>query len=128
MFNSLNSIAITGYVVRNPEVRTVANQEVCSVTVATKSSEKVNGKWEEKTEFFTFSIWGDRVENAIKYIRKGSIVSVVGQLRTRSYEKKDGGMAFVLEIKNPTYNIIKKAIENEEETTLSIDEIIDNMN
>jgi single-strand DNA-binding protein len=68
---------------------------VCNFSVA--SSRKFKG--EETTTWARCAIFGKRAEALGKYLTKGTKVTVVGELSTREYDKRDGGKGFSLEIR-----------------------------
>lgn len=85
-------ITITGNLVADPELKytnsgqAVANMRVCS-------TEKVyrNGNWEDGDQLFlNVTAWKQLAENAAESLRKGSRVTVAGNLKQRSYENRDG--------------------------------------
>jgi single-strand DNA-binding protein len=95
-------VTFTGNVVFDPEVRETTSGRVTSFKVAateryrdTKTQEFVDGV----TTFYRVSCWkalGDRVAVTL---RQGDPVVVVGRLSLHTFEKKDGGQGFSLEVK-----------------------------
>jgi len=52
------------------------------------------------TEWLTVETWERQAEACNEALHKGSKVFVEGTLESRTYDKKDGGQGFSLEIKN----------------------------
>lgn len=80
-------ITIAGRLGRDAELKyTQGGTAVAKFSVATDS--KRNG--EKVTTWFDVSIFGKRGETVCQYLRKGTIVCVVGDLEARTYEARDG--------------------------------------
>jgi single-strand DNA-binding protein len=98
---ALSKIQIIGNLGRDPELRYTPNgRPVASFTVAVNQSTKnqQTGEWNESTDWFRVSVWGDRGERAAESLRKGSRVFVDGRFRTREYEANDGQKRLSLDI------------------------------
>ena len=52
----------------------------------------------QETDYIPIVTWRNTAENCAKYLHKGSKISVTGELRTRSYDAKDGSRRFVVEV------------------------------
>lgn len=52
----------------------------------------------EKQDFFQLVLWGNQAENFSNWIKKGNLVGVVGELRSRTYENQQGQRIFVTEV------------------------------
>lgn len=81
----MQKFIFTGNLTADVELKNVANDKVVanfSVAVARPHS--------EETDFFNVEVWGKQAENCDRYLKKGSKVLVVGYIKTRSYEDKDG--------------------------------------
>ena len=90
--SSFNSITIVGNLGRDPEQRSVGegDRSVTSFPVAT--SRKYNtrdGQQKEDTQWHSVQGWGPQGENCAKYLGKGSLVLVHGEMRYRKYVGKD---------------------------------------
>lgn len=83
----MNQIIIIGRLTRDPEVRyTQSEKAVASFTVAVDRPRRP-GK-DKETDFLRVQAWEKTAENCEKYLAKGSMVSVQGQLRQETYEKE----------------------------------------
>jgi single-strand DNA-binding protein len=81
------SVTILGHVGRDPELKTTTTgKTVCKFSVATSYSYGEN----KETEWWDVTVWEKRAESCAKYLVKGSKVLVVGRIKTRTYEDKDG--------------------------------------
>jgi single-strand DNA-binding protein len=94
-----NKVQLIGYVGQEPEVKTVNNKKVATLTIATNDfyyNEK--GDKVEQTEWHRITAWGKTAEVIEKYVTKGKEIAVEGKLTHRSYDDKDGIKRYVTEI------------------------------
>jgi len=74
----MNLIEVMGHLGVDPEERvTPSGQKVTNFSVATNY--KRGGK--EVTVWFRITVWGDRFDRMMQYLKKGSAVIVVGELQ-----------------------------------------------
>jgi single-strand DNA-binding protein len=74
---------IHGRLGRDPETRTVGNDSVTKLNVASDHG------WGDKktTTWISVDVWGKRGESVAKILKKGSEVVIRGEVYTREYEK-----------------------------------------
>lgn len=94
----INSVALTGRLTKNPELRyTQSGKPVANFTLAVERNFKdLNG--EKVTDFINCVIWNKQAEALANYTKKGSLIGVVGEINTRSYENNNGERVFVTEV------------------------------
>lgn len=81
----MNKVILTGRLTRDPELRyTSNNKPVCEFTIAT--NRPINRDGEKKADFINCIIWNNQAENLNKYMSKGSLIAISGELRTETYE------------------------------------------
>jgi len=85
---NINTIIMTGRVVEDPEIKQVADTDLCSIRIA--SNRIVGKKKVEKTIFINVDIWGAQAKPCEKYLKKGSRVGVEGTLCQDTWDGKDG--------------------------------------
>ena len=86
----MNKVWLIGNLTKDPELSETPNGlAVCKFSIAV-SRDYSNSEGTRETDFFNITVCRGRAESCGKYLRKGSKVSVVGSLQTRSYEDKDG--------------------------------------
>jgi single-strand DNA-binding protein len=95
------SITIKGNVASDPEIRQLPNNKVLKMRVITNDSFKDDsGQWQNKdTSGWTIEAWGDLAERAYDIIKKGDSVVVMGVIKERNFEDKDGNKRYVVEVK-----------------------------
>lgn len=91
----INKAILMGRLPRDPEIRhTDSGKAVCNFTVAIE-----NGYGEEKsTDFISCVAWNKTAEFVDKYFAKGRMIIVVGRIRTRTWEDRDGKKNYVTEV------------------------------
>lgn len=86
---SLNKTTLSGNLGADAELRYMDNgNAVCSFSLAvTDRVPKDNSEWGEWTNWVDCVIFGKRGEALAPWLRKGTKISLVGHIHTRSYEK-----------------------------------------
>ena len=89
---NLNKVMIIGNTGRDAELRFTANgTAVSDFSVAVNSRRRgQSGEWEEETEWFNITLFGDRAERISQYITKGKQIYVEGRLQTRNWDDDQG--------------------------------------
>lgn len=88
----INQVMLIGRLTKDPEIRvTNTNISVASFTIA------VNGIKDE-VDYFNIVAWRQLADICAKYIRKGKQIAVVGKLKNRSYDAKDGSKRYITEV------------------------------
>jgi single-strand DNA-binding protein len=97
---SINKVILLGHVGKDAEVRYLDNGvAVASFSLATSETYTAkNGEKVTTTEWHNIIAWRALGEFSGKYIKKGIQIYVEGQLRTRSYDDKEGHKKYVTEI------------------------------
>ena len=77
-----------GRLTADPELKqTQSGVSTCTVNVAVQR-DYADGNGERQTDFICVVAWRQTAEFLCKYFRKGSMIAVVGELRTRTYNDK----------------------------------------
>lgn len=97
---SVNRAILIGHLGRDPEMRyTQEGTAIANVSIATTETWKNKaGEKQEATEWHRVVFFGKLAEIAGEYLKKGSLVYVEGQLRTRKWQNKDGVDQYTTEI------------------------------
>jgi single-strand DNA-binding protein len=85
-----NKVTLIGFLGSSPEVRTNDNRSFTTLSLATKSSYKKDGKYISHTEWHRCVVFGKLSEFA-KTLTKGAHIPggrVEGELRSREYDSK----------------------------------------
>jgi single-strand DNA-binding protein len=92
MAEGLNKVILIGNLGMDPELRfTQGSQAVLRMRLATTEG-YVNRARErqERTEWHTVIVWGNRAEALSKILSKGRSIAVEGRIQYRQWEDKDG--------------------------------------
>jgi single-strand DNA-binding protein len=95
-----NTITIVGNLTDDPELRFTPNgAAVASFRVAVTPRVREGDAWKDgETSFFRVNAWRSMAENVAESCGKGARVTVVGRLRSRSWETPEGERRSVVEI------------------------------
>ena len=122
-----NKVTLIGFLGNDAEVRTNDNRSFTTLSLATKSSYKKDGKYIEHTEWHRCVVFGKLGEFAAT-LKKGAHILVEGELRSRKFESsKTGSEQTVWEIRVSSIlkldRAAKSASEDEELDDSSEDEV-----
>jgi single-strand DNA-binding protein len=82
----MNSITLVGRAGRDPEVRYFeTGKMVATFTLA------VNRGRDQEPDWFTLEIWGKQAQVAADYVRKGSLIGVIGSMHTQKWTDRTTG-------------------------------------
>jgi single-strand DNA-binding protein len=95
----MNKIILLGRLVKDPELRyTESGDKVYTkFTIAVQRNFKLPDGIRE-ADFIPVRVWGKKAEVIVKYMKKGSLITLSGRLRTGSYEDKEGNRKYIAEV------------------------------
>jgi single-strand DNA-binding protein len=94
---TLNKVMLIGRLGHDPEERTTAGgTSVSSFSLATDTYRGANA--EKTTEWHRVVVFGKIAEQCNRYLHKGRLVCVEGQLQTRAWEKSPGDKKFFTDV------------------------------
>ena len=94
----INNVVLVGRLTRDPELRTTnSGTSVCSFTVAVDNRQK-NPDGTKSASFIPCTAFQQSADNMSKFLKKGSLVGIVGRLNQRSYLNKDNVKVTVIEV------------------------------
>jgi single-strand DNA-binding protein len=95
------TVTLIGNLTADPELRfTQAGAVVANFTVATtpRTFDRASGEWKDaEALFMRCTIWRQPAEHLAESLRRGDRVIVVGRLKQRSFETRDGDKRTVIE-------------------------------
>ena len=105
-FGDLNCFIGIGRLTRDPELRyTPSGTAVSKFGLAiNRSFRNQEGNNIEDTLFINVSVWGRQSEHCSQYLKKGKRVAINGELRSNSWQDRDGN-------KRVTYEINARSIQ-----------------
>lgn len=94
----LNKVILMGRITRDLELRqTPQGASVLTFTIAVDRSFVRQGE-ERQADFITCVAWRNQAEFINRYFGKGRMIAIVGNLRTRTYDDKNGTKHYVTEV------------------------------
>jgi single-strand DNA-binding protein len=99
--SSINKATLIGRVGRDPELRRAGSgTAITNMSLATSETwkDKTTGEKKEATEWHRIVFYDRLAEVAAEYAKKGAMVYVEGQIKTRKWTDKDGVEKYTTEI------------------------------
>lgn len=94
---TLNKVMLIGRLGRDPEVRTTTNgKSVSSFSLATHTYRGANV--EASTEWHRIVAFGKIAEQCNRYLNKGRLVCIEGELQTKVWEKSPGDKKYFTDV------------------------------
>ena len=94
---SLNKVILMGRLTADPELKqTQSGTSVVSFSVAV--DRRFNKGEERKADFISCVAWRTTAEFIAKYFNKGSMIALVGELQTRTWEDQSGNKRYATEV------------------------------
>ena len=98
---TLNYVVQLGRICSEPDLRfTPSGTATLSMRIAVDRSwkDKTTDEWKKESSFFHVQVWAKSAEYLSKKAHKGDTVLVEGELRSRTWETKEGEKKYVVEI------------------------------
>lgn len=111
---NVNKAIVLGRVTRDPEVKQLdSGTSIANFSIATNRyyTDK-SGQKQEEVEFHNIVFWGKQAEIIGKYVNKGALLFVEGELKTRSWEK-DNVKHYRTEIVGRNFQLPPKALSGQ---------------
>jgi single-strand DNA-binding protein len=93
------SITLLGRLGADPERK----GEVVRVRMATDRRAKVDGEWGKVSTWWQVTVFGKQAEFCERFLQKGAVILVEGEIGARDYTDKDGN-------KRQAYDVIANAV------------------
>ena len=93
----MNKVFLMGRLTADPELRQVqSGVAVTTFTIAVDRRYSKDGQ--RQTDFIRCTAWRQQAEFICKYFRKGSMILVIGNIQTRSWDGQDGKRQYATEV------------------------------
>lgn len=94
----INKVILSGRITKDIEIKqTPGGAMVTQFSLAVERNFAKQGE-ERQTDFITCVAWNKTAEFIGKFFSKGRSIAVIGQLRTRTYDDKNGVKHYVTEV------------------------------
>ncbi|MEL7597330.1 MAG: single-stranded DNA-binding protein [Clostridiaceae bacterium] len=93
----MNRVVLIGRLTKDPELKFIPGKGT-AVATGTIAINRRFSKENNEADFIPIVAWNKTAEILATYTKKGSLISVVGRIQTRSYEAKDGGRRYITEV------------------------------
>ncbi|MAT32863.1 MAG: single-stranded DNA-binding protein [alpha proteobacterium MED-G10] len=121
MAGSINKVILLGRLGADPEIRMSQDgKKIAKFSLATSESwkDKQSGEKKEKTEWHKVIIFSSGLADITeKYLKKGSLIYIEGQISTRKYTDQSGIEKYITEIVLQGYNCQLTMIDNRSENS-----------
>lgn len=115
MARGINKVTLVGHLGQDPELRYMSNDEAvvnCSIATSESWKDKKTGENRERTEWHRVVIFGKLAEIVKEYAKKGSLVYIEGQLKTRKWADDSGVDRYITEVNLNSINGIFEILDN----------------
>lgn len=93
----MNKVILMGRLTRDPELQqTPQGTQVCRFSIAVNRRFAKEGQ--QQTDFINCTAWRQQAEFISKWFAKGSMIAVVGNIQTRSWDGQDGKKQFATDV------------------------------
>lgn len=122
--SGVNKVILLGRLGADPEVTTLkTGQVVAKFSLATSKSYKdKQGKKVDTTQWHNIVMWQPLAQVAEKYLSKGSLVYLEGEITSRSYDDQQGNKRWFTEIVAHKLTMLGGNNKNEESQNSTISE------
>ncbi len=87
----VNKMMVVGRLGQSPELMTSkAGKPWMRLSVATNRAVRRDDEWEEETDWHRVTVFGERAEQCLRFLRKGSLVGVEGPMVYEKWTDEEG--------------------------------------
>lgn len=104
-----NQVTLIGRWTKENELKTLSNEKETKMlrnTLAVSNGKDKNGD-ELPADFINITAYGKNAENLAKYTSKGSKVAISGELKTGSYQDKDGNTVYTWGVRVDSFELLE---------------------
>jgi single-strand DNA-binding protein len=98
--SSYNYVCLIGRLGKDPEIKvTESGKKVANFSIATSKHYKdSSGNKQENTSWHNIVAWENVAKVIQNYVKKGSLIQIVGELSSRTYTDKQGNKRYLTEV------------------------------
>ena len=94
----MNNVAPIGRLTKDPELFYTQNTQTAVARFTLAVDRLVKSGEEKKADFPRIIVFGKQAENCGKYLKKGSLICVLGRIQTGSYQNKNNVTVYTTDI------------------------------
>ncbi|MDD2681382.1 MAG: single-stranded DNA-binding protein [Bacilli bacterium] len=94
----MNKVILTGRLTKDPELKkTNSGLSYVQFNLAVNRN-YVSKSGERQADFINCVVWRVQADNLAKYIKKGGLIGVEGEIQTRTYDDQNGIRKYITEV------------------------------
>ena len=94
----MNKVILIGRLTKDPELKkTNSGLSYVQFNLAVNRN-YVNKSGEKQADFINCVAWRTQADNLVKYIKKGGLIGIEGEIQTRTYDDKNGIKKYITEV------------------------------
>ena len=94
----MNKAILIGRLTKDPELKkTNSGLSYVQFNLAVNRN-YTNKSGEKQADFINCVVWRVQADNLVKYIKKGGLIGVEGEIQTRTYDDKNGTKKYITEV------------------------------
>ena len=94
----MNKVILIGRLTKDPELKkTNSGLSYVQFNLAVNRN-YVSKSGEKQADFINCVVWRTQADNLVKYIKKGGLIGVEGEIQTRTYDDKNGTKKYITEV------------------------------
>ena len=94
----MNTVQLVGRLTKEVDLKfTSSGTAVGSFTIAVNRS-FTNQQGQREADFINCVVWRIQADNLVKYIKKGGLIGIEGEIQTRTYDDKNGTKKYITEV------------------------------
>jgi single-strand DNA-binding protein len=104
----MNKVVLIGRLTADPEMKFTPNEGKAVTTISLAVDRRIKKEGQPAADFIRCISFGKTAEIMAQYLGKGKLISVSGNLRTGSYEAKDGTKRYTCDVYIDEFQFLEK--------------------
>lgn len=94
----MNNVSLTGRITREPELKTTPNGKNYVMFIIAVDRGYKDAQGNKFSDFIPCVAWNSQADFIGKYVKKGNLIEVTGQIQSRSYQNQQGENRVIIEV------------------------------
>ncbi len=95
----MNNIVLVGKLVKDPQIKYIGSENTAVTTFTIAVDRRTKKTQDQKSDIIEIQTWDKQAENCAKYLTKGRLIAVNGQLRIEKYKDSNGENKYYTRVK-----------------------------